>query len=195
MCVVLYSAYYGITLTLTRAHWVRPQLHPGQRPPWPDLSCLSLYKIFVGSVPTCYSCPGALYFYIFVKVSAALPGMAIRCFRPWVSISPLRHLPLGWVTRLMGTYHRYWISCFTLQSLQNWMSTICFQWFFTVYSVCFVTTSFNTSIWEFPLKMDFSLAISFNSLTLHTSRMLMFFLPWSLFCVWVLFYLLVLVFD
>lgn len=104
MCVVLYSAYYGITLTLTRAHWVRSQLHTGQRPPWPDLSCLSLYKIFAGSDPTCYSCPGALCFYIFVKASAALPGMAIRWFRPWVSVSPLRHLPLGWVTRLMGTY-------------------------------------------------------------------------------------------
>lgn len=65
MCVVLYSAYYGITFTL--AYWVRPQLHLDQRPPWTDLTCLSLYKIFVGSVPTCHSCPGALYFYIFVK--------------------------------------------------------------------------------------------------------------------------------
>lgn len=83
----------------------RPQLHLDQRPTWP-MTCLSLYKIFVGSVPNCYSCPGALYFYISVKASATLPGMAIRQFRLWVSVSPLRHLPLGqlWVTRPMDSY-------------------------------------------------------------------------------------------
>lgn len=76
MCV-FDSAYYGIPFTLRRAHWVRPQLHLDQRLTWP-MTCLSLYKIFVGSVPNCYGCPGALYFYIFVKASATLPGAAIR---------------------------------------------------------------------------------------------------------------------